>query len=77
MLEMNPDDLKKLISSTVEETLLKMGVDSTNPLEMQKDLQHLRSWRNSTEAVKRQSIIAAIGLVTAGTLALIWQTIRN
>lgn len=77
MLEIKEEDLKKLISSTVEETLLKMGVDSSNPLEMQKDLQHLRSWRASTEAVKRQSMIAAIGIVTAGTLALIWQTIRN
>ena len=77
MLEIKEEDLKKLISSTVEETLLKMGVDSSNPLEMQKDLQHLRSWRQSTDAVKRQSMLAAIGIVTAGMLALIWGIIRN
>ena len=74
---MTDDEIKKIVSVTVSETLLKMGVNTDDPIEAQKDFQHLRSWRQSTEAVKRQSMLAAIGIVTAGMLALIWGIIRN
>ena len=74
---MTEDEIKKIVSVTVSETLLKMGVNADDPIEAQKDFMHLRSWRQSTEAVKRQSMLAAIGVVTAGMLALIWGIIRN
>lgn len=74
---MTEDEIKKIVSVTVSETLLKMGVNADDPIEAQKDFMHLRSWRQSTEAVKRQSMLAAIGVVTAGMLALIWSIIRN
>lgn len=74
---MTEDEIKKIVSVTVSETLLKMGVNTDDPIEAQKDFMHLRSWRQSTEAVKRQSMLAAIGVVTAGMLALIWSIIRN
>ena len=74
---MTDDEIKKIVSVTVSETLLKMGVNTDDPIEAQKDFMHLRSWRQSTEAVKRQSMLAAIGIVTAGMLALIWGIIRN
>ena len=74
---MTDDEIRKIVSVTVSETLLKMGVNTDDPIEAQKDFQHLRSWRQSTEAVKRQSMLAAIGVVTAGMLALIWGIIRN
>lgn len=74
---MTEDEIKKIVSVTVSETLLKIGVNADDPIEAQKDFMHLRSWRQSTEAVKRQSMLAAIGVVTAGMLALIWGIIRN
>jgi len=74
---MTDDEIKKIVSVTVSETLLKMGVNADDPIEAQKDFMHLRSWRQSTEAIKRQSMLAAIGVVTAGMLALIWGIIRN
>ena len=74
---MTEDEIKKIVSVTVSVTLLKMGVNAGDPIEAQKDFMHLRSWRQSTEAVKRQSMLAAIGVVTAGMLALIWGIIRN
>ena len=74
---MTEDEIKKIVTVTVSETLLKMGVNADDPIEAQKDFMHLRSWRQSTEAVKRQSMLAAIGIVTAGMLALIWGIIRN
>jgi Na+-translocating ferredoxin:NAD+ oxidoreductase RnfA subunit len=38
---------------------------------------HLREWRQSVETVKRQTIITAVGIITAGLLALIWMAFRG
>ena len=36
------EDLKKLIAEAVRETLMQMGADPSDPIEMQRDFQHLR-----------------------------------
>lgn len=74
---MNDADIKKIVSETVEETLLKLGIDVDDPLEFQADMQHLRAWRQSVNTVKRQSLITAIGIITAGVCGLIWMAIRG
>lgn len=74
---MTEADIKKIVSDTVAETLLKMGLDTKDPMSLQKDMAHLRSWRESMETVKRQSIITAIGIIVAGVLGLIWMAVSG
>jgi hypothetical protein len=74
---MNDADIKKIVSDTVEETLLKLGIDVDDPLEFQADMQHLRSWRQSVNTVKKQSLLTAVGIITAGICGLIWMAIRG
>ena len=60
--------------------LLTLGIDTTSPdgiLAAQRDFQHVRAWRTSFETVKRQGIMTAIGVITVGILALIWQRISH
>ena len=40
-------------------------------------MQHLRAWRGSVETVKRQSLLSAVGLMTAGILGLVWVAIKG
>lgn len=61
----------------VKQIFLTLGIDSANPMEMQADMQHLRSWRNSVATVKRQGFIAATGVIVVGVLGLIWTAISN
>lgn len=70
--EMNEADIKRIVSETVDATLLKLGIDATDPLEFQADMQHLRAWRQSVNTVKRQSLMTAIGVLTTGILGLIY-----
>lgn len=74
---MNEAEIKKIISETVAETLLTLGVDTDDPVSFQKDMAHLRAWRESMETVRRQSLITAIGIVTAGILGLVWMAIKG
>lgn len=69
---MTDAELKKIVSETVDATLLKLGIDATDPLEFQADMQHLRAWRQSVNTVKRQSLMTAIGILTTGILGLIY-----
>lgn len=74
---MTKDDIDEVVSKAVKETLTSLGFQADNPLEAQRDMQFLRAWRNSTEAVKRQSIATTIAVLTAGILGLIWVTFKE
>ena len=74
---MNDADVKKIVAETVSETLLKLGIDASDPIELQKDMQHLRQWRESIATVKRQSIITAVGVITLGALGLLWTAVKG
>lgn len=75
--EVTEAEVRKLVADTVAETLLRLGVDTTDPVELQKDMAHLREWRQSVQTVKRQSLITAIGILTVGLLGLIWAAISK
>ncbi len=71
------DEIRAIVKATVEETLLALGIDTDEPLEAQKDFQHLRAWRTSSETVKRQGLVTAMGILITGLLGLIWLAIQN
>lgn len=74
---MNEHELKKIVAEAVAETLLKLGIDASDPVELQKDMAHLREWRESVGTIKRQSLITAIGIVTVGILGLVWAALKG
>jgi hypothetical protein len=51
---------------------LQLGVDTTDPLAMQKDFAYLRSWRESIDLVKRRGIISAVTVIVTGLLGIIY-----
>jgi len=74
---MTEHELKKIVSEAVSETLLQLGIDVSNPVEMQKDMAHLRSWRESVATVKQQGLITAVGIVVAGLIGLIYMAFKG
>lgn len=74
---MNEAEVKKIVAETVKQTLLTMGVDTDDPIELQRDLQHLRDWRLSVAAIKRQGLLTAVGVIMVGVLGLIWMAISG
>ena len=78
--DLTRDELKEVIDehtvaamkAAVHETLLQLGVDTSSPLEMQRDFQHLRDWRTAQEAIQRKGYITIIGVLVTGSFALLW-----
>lgn len=73
----NDDELRKIVKMAVQETFLSLGLDIEEPLEVQKDFQHLRSWRESTDTVKRQGLVTAAGALVVAFLGLVWTAIHK
>lgn len=67
-------DIAEMVSEkTVNKLFVTLGVDVTDPSEIrkfQKDLIHLRNWRESTEAISRHGLIACVTFIV--TAALGW-----
>jgi hypothetical protein len=57
----------KAAKEAVRETFLIIGLDVDEATEVQADMRHLREWRRSIATVKKQSLITAVGIVTAGS----------
>jgi hypothetical protein len=55
----------------LKEFLLTLGVDADDPesiFKMQKDIAHLRGWRESIELVKAKGLSAAVWFIVTGVL---------
>lgn len=71
---MTPDQFEKLAEEVSTRTITKMflalGANTGDPAEItkfQKDLAHLRAWRESTEAIQKRGILTIVTVVvTAG-----------
>jgi hypothetical protein len=79
------EDVQKIVERGAEEaarkavieTLKQLGVDPGTPFEMQRDFQHLRSWRQSVETMKRQGLISAVGVMVVGAMGLFWMYLTS
>lgn len=60
------DEIRELISQGVQDALIRLGVDSMNPLETQADLRYLRMWRLSVETAKTKGMVVVIGILVSG-----------
>ena len=69
---LSKDELREVFEESVQDMLRSMGVDVDNPLEMQRDFQHLRDWRQSTNAVRQKGFFAAVSILVAGALSAMW-----
>jgi hypothetical protein len=80
-IEMTEEQLRGIIRDSVrqavDEMLVRLGVEVDDPLEMQKDFQHLRDWRQTTDSMKAKALLAAVGLLATGMMAAAWMGIKS
>lgn len=65
-------EAQELIRATVRETFLMLGVKVDDPIEVQKDFQHLRDWRCTTDSIKSKGMLTLVGLAASGLAAALW-----
>lgn len=74
---LTPEEAHALIREAVRETFLMLGVKVDDPIEVQKDFQHLREWRNTTESIKSKGLLTVMGILVSGMLAALWVGIKE
>ncbi len=65
------DTIAPLIRQSMEDAMLKMGIDSRDPIRLQKDLAHLRMWRESMEEAHAKGLIAVFTVALTGAIAML------
>lgn len=68
---------RRAAQEAVKETFLTLGLDPDDPLEAQADMRFVRKTRTGADAIQRQSLMAAVGMITLAVLGLIWANIRG
>lgn len=71
-ITLTESQLRDIVTEGVDEALTRLGVDAKNPMEMQKDFQHLRDWRQATQAIEKRGLLGIVGILISGLAALIW-----
>ncbi|MCP4993151.1 MAG: hypothetical protein GY934_05105 [Gammaproteobacteria bacterium] len=79
MAEYTEEHLEKLASAAagkaVQSTLIALGIDAHNPLEVQRDMQFARNLRTLSENAGRKAILTVIGVIVVAIIALIAKSI--
>jgi len=65
-------ELRTLMQEAVQDAFLKIGVDSDDPIEMQKDFQHLREWRMAVATFRTRGVLTMLALLISGCAAALW-----
>ena len=68
---MSQSELNDVVAEAVKQTLMQLGVDTSDPFAMQRDFQHLRQWRESGEDLKRKGTVVLLGIFFSGLVSLI------
>ena len=78
---MTEDQVRRIAAEAaaqaIKETLQRLGLEVEDPLQVQRDMQHLRDWRNSMERVKSKSLLTAVGIAITGFSALLMIGLRD
>lgn len=74
---LSKEEVQQVVTESVRQTLIQLGISGDDPIEMQKDMRHLREWRTSMENIHRRSLLAMIGIAITGAGAALWVGIKE
>lgn len=78
--EMSPrltvSQVDAIVQDSVSRILTRLGMDHTNPLEIQQDFARLREWRQASEQLKSKTMLVILSVFVAGLLSVIWVGFR-
>lgn len=72
VIQLTEIQLKDVVKDGVMEALMMLGIEADDPLEMQRDFQHLREWRLAVAAMRKRGLLTLVGIIVAGTCGALW-----
>ncbi|MCK5017622.1 MAG: hypothetical protein KAS32_11200 [Candidatus Peribacteraceae bacterium] len=77
MAEITEQQIIQIAEKAVETYMVKMGIDSEDPRDMQSDMIFVRKLRQLCENVGTKMMMVIISVLTVGLLGGVWLAIRK
>lgn len=74
---MKEDEARKLVKEAVQETLSGLGMNTTDPHELQADFAYIRNMRKGSEYLTKRIKLTAVSVVIPSFLYLIWEAFKG
>lgn len=71
------DVAEKAADKTVVRTMTSLGVDVSNPIEVQADFRFIRAMRLTWSSAKSRSLLVAMGLMITGFFSFFWAAVKT
>jgi len=71
------DTAERAATKALDGFFLRMGVDTKDPISMQKDFAMLRAWRESSEMIKKRGLAVAVTVIVTGALGMIYAALTH
>jgi len=76
-INISRDEIRDIVRQSVHDTLVTLGVEHTDPIEMQKDFAHLRDLRTSSDSIKSKATTTLIGTFVLGIVGLLSVALKD
>jgi hypothetical protein len=74
---MRADDVTDVVREAVHETLLTLGVDAAQPLDVQQDMHFVRELRAASEKIQSRGLLVLVGILVTGLAGAVWIGIKS
>jgi hypothetical protein len=68
-IQLDEEHFKELVTASVAEAFVRIGLNYDEPTELQKDMAYLRSWRLLVQSSGRRAWFAVLGVMLVVTLS--------
>lgn len=68
---------ERAAAKALAQLLRELGIDHSQPMEMQADFHHLREWRETCEMFRSRTLAVTIGVAVPAVLALLWLGLKH
>lgn len=77
MSELSEKEIQDIVDKAIEAYLVRMGIESEDPRDMQSDMIFIRKFRQTTEAISSKIVMVIVGVATLAGIGGIWMAIRK
>jgi len=68
--------VQDVVRTAVQETLVTLGMDASDPMALQQDMHFIREMRETSENIKSKSLLVMTGLLITALVGVIWIGIK-
>lgn len=68
--------VQDVVRTAVQETLITLGMDASDPMSLQQDMHFVREMRETSEKLRSKGLLVLIGVLVTAALGAVWLGIK-